>query len=60
MPAMVWFVIATPVLVFLPLGIAAAEHFIFGSSHFESFCSRIGIHDALDLIYLPVFRFFGR
>ena len=45
-------------LIFLPLGLSAAEHFTVGSSHVEDFCRRIGLHDALDPIYTPVLRLF--
>lgn len=53
MPAIVWLAVAIPVLVFLPLGIAAVEHFVVGSDHFEELCRRVGVFDTLDRVYSP-------
>jgi len=58
MPAIVWLVVAIPVLVLLPLGIAAGEHFILGSDHFEELCRRVGVFDTLDRVYRPVVDLF--
>ena len=54
----VWLFAAVLVLVFLPLGIAMGEHYIFGSDHFEDLCKRGGVFDVLDLIYRPLVNLF--
>ena len=53
-----WCLIAACGLIFLPLGLAAVEHFTVGSSHVEETCRRIGIYDFLNRIYRPVLNFF--
>lgn len=42
------------VVVFLPLGIAAVEYFGFGTSYFEDWLRKLGVHDALSIIYRPI------
>ena len=54
----VWVVIGVPVLLFLPLGIAAGEHFVLGSDHFEQFLIRVGVHEILGRLYQPILSFF--
>ena len=49
--------LAVPLTVFLPLVLALIEHVLFGSRHVEQFFHEIGLHDELDAIYDPVFRF---
>jgi len=50
--------------VFVPLLIAALEHFIFGTSRFEDLLRDLGVHDEVGYIYKPVVnaieRLFGR
>jgi hypothetical protein len=53
-PIAVCLIAAVPVLLILPLGIAACEHFIVGSDHFEDLCRRVGAHDTLRRIYRPI------
>ncbi|MCP5541338.1 MAG: hypothetical protein H7A52_14435 [Akkermansiaceae bacterium] len=53
-----WGVVTLVGLLFLPLGLAAAEHFTVGSNHVEQLCKHMGIHDALDRVYRPVLDFF--
>ncbi|HEY1065510.1 MAG TPA: hypothetical protein VGE52_05355 [Pirellulales bacterium] len=45
-------------LLFLPLAIAAAEHFLLHTHHFEDGLRAIGLHDKLGMIYKPIFELF--
>jgi len=53
-----WIAVSIFAVVFLPLGLAVAEHFILGSDHVEEFCKRIGVHDTLDQVYRPLLDLF--
>jgi len=57
-PPILWLVVALPVLLVLPLGIAAGEHCIRGSDHFEDLLRRVGVHDTRDRVYRPVIDLF--
>jgi hypothetical protein len=51
-------VLAVILSVFLPLLCAGVEFLFFGSNHAENFFRRVGIHEALSRIYLPILRLF--
>ena len=52
-----WVAAGVVVLPFVPLVLAGLEFMIFRTMHVENFCRKIGIHEALDKIYDPIFTF---
>lgn len=51
-------VVGLPLLLFLPLGLAIMEDYLFHTREVESFFERLGIADDLGKIYEPVVEFF--
>jgi len=51
-------VVGLPLLLFLPLILALAENFLFGTNEVEGLCRDVGIHDELGKIYGPLIDFF--
>ncbi len=51
-------VVGLPFLLFLPLGLAIMEDYLFHTHEVEGFFERLGIADELGSIYRPVIEFF--
>ncbi|MGH7128714.1 MAG: hypothetical protein ACREIV_09095 [Planctomycetaceae bacterium] len=50
-------VITTLLVLHLPLLSALVEYTLFGTSHVEDYCRRMGIHDELGDLYEPIVTF---